>query len=257
MQRAVGHSESEALLARFPKTRPVLPEAYARIYDSQYLANRSGATAAASLGQQLESWMHRQVAADARARNPGATLELGAGTLNQTPYEPLSAPYDVVEPYAALYADSPNRARIRDIYADIADVPADRRYARITSVAALEHICDLPLVLARAAQLLAPEGELRVAIPSEGGLVWRLGWTMTTGLEFRAKHGLDYGVLMAHEHVNDAAEIEALIGALFETTKVRALGLGIQASVYRFIAARAPRLDVAADWIRRFAPPQA
>ncbi len=245
------NQRAEALLERFPKTRPPLPEKIQEIYARQYKENREGGSRAASASQRLERWMHRQVAAD--AAGGGATLELGAGTLNQLPFEPDSAPYDVVEPFAALFEDSPLRGRLRDVFADMAEVPAGRRYRRITSVAALEHICDLPLVLARAARLLEEGGRFRAAIPAEGGLLWRLGWSLTTGLEFRLRHGLDYGLLMAHEHVNDAAEIETLSGAVFRDVKVRSFGLGRQLSLYRFIEAADPRLDVAAAWEARFA----
>lgn len=252
MQRRDRLPEAEGVLARFPKVRPALPPRFEEIYAAQYKENRTGDSTAASLSQRLERWMHRQVAADVVATAAGPTLELGAGTLNQLPFEPRSTPYDIVEPFSALYVDSPHRGRVRDVFADIAEVPADRRYARITSVAALEHIGDLPLVMARAAQMLSPRGQFRAAIPSEGGLLWKLGWMCTTGLEFRLRHGLDYGVLMRHEHVNTAAEIEALAGALFETVEVRAFGVGRQLSLYRFLAARNPRLDVAAAWDRRF-----
>jgi hypothetical protein len=245
-------SPADALLARFPKQRPPLPQKFQDIYAAQYAENRAGESTAASLSQRLEAWMHRQVAADVRHGAAGATLELGAGNLNQLPFEPTTAPYDVVEPFAALFEGSPRLARVRDVFADLAEAPEDRRYARITSIAALEHIADLPAVLARAARLLEPDGVLRSAIPSEGGLLWRLGWTMTTGLEFRLRHGLDYGVLMKHEHVNQAREIEALIEQLFEDVRIRSFGLGRQLSLYRFIEARRPRLDVAAAWEARF-----
>jgi hypothetical protein len=241
------------VLARFPKTRPALPPKLQDIYTRQYLENRSGATPAASLSQRLEQWLHRQVAADVAHGAPCSTLELGAGTLNQLAYEPASAAYDIVEPFAELFCDSPERGRVRDVYADTADVPRDRLYDRITSVAALEHICDLPLVLARAARHLTAGGTLRAAIPSEGGLLWTLGWRLTTGLEFRLRHGLDYGLLMAHEHVNDARDIETLIQALFEEVEIKSFGLGRQLSLYRFIAARRPRPELAAAWEARFA----
>jgi len=138
------------------------------------------------------------------------------------------------------------------VFADIREVPEERRYQRVTSVASLEHICDLPAVLARSARMLEPDGQLRAAIPSEGGLLWRLGWSLTTGLEFRLRHGLDYGLMMAHEHVNDAREIETLIAALFEDVRIESFGFGRQLSLYRFIAASRPRLDVAAAWESRF-----
>ena len=57
----------------------------------------------------------------------------------------------------------------------------------------------------------------------------------------------------AHEHVNNAREIETLVRALFERVEIRSFGLGRQLSLYRFIAASKPRLDVAAEWEARFA----
>jgi len=248
----VGERGLESVLARFPKTRPALPPKLQAIYTRQYMENRSGATPAASMSQRLERWLHRQVAADVMDGAPRSTLELGAGTLNQLAFEPPSEAYDIVEPFEALYRDQPQRGRIREIFADAAEVPSGRAYDRITSVAALEHICDLPLVLARAVRHLQPGGTLRAAIPSEGGFLWKLGWMLTTGLEFRLRHGLDYGLMMAHEHVNDALEIETLLRALFEDVQVRSFGLGRQLSLYRFLAARNPRLDVAAAWETRF-----
>jgi hypothetical protein len=241
----------ESVLARFPKTRPTLPPRLQAIYTRQYLENRAGATPAASASQALERWLHRQVAADA-AGPPVPTLEIGAGTLNQLNFEAPNPGYDIVEPFAELYADSPLRGRVREIFDDVADVPRERRYARITSVAALEHICDLPLTLARAARLLRDGGVLRTAIPSEGGFLWKLGWMCTTGLEFRLRHGLDYGLMMAHEHVNDCLEIETLLRALFEDVQVRSFGVGRQLSLYRFLAARRPRALVIEAWEERF-----
>jgi hypothetical protein len=250
-------TDTEALLATFPKTRPPLSGKLQAIYARQYKENREGESAAASLSQRLEAWMHRQVAADVAGGAVRATLELGAGTLNQLRHEPFTAPYDIVEPFAELYADSAARGRVRHAYADIAEAAADASYERITSIAALEHICDLPLVLARSAQLLTGDGVFRAAIPAEGGFLWRLGWSLTTGLEFRLRHGLDYGELMRHEHVNTAAEIEALVKALFAEVEIRSFGLGRQLSLYRFIAARRPRLDLAAAWVDRFSGPHA
>ncbi|MFL5295195.1 MAG: class I SAM-dependent methyltransferase [Phenylobacterium sp.] len=240
------------VLARFPKTRPPLPPKLQAIYTRQYLENRAGATPAASASQRLERWLHRQVAADVARGGPKPTLEIGAGTLNQLKFEPANPAYDIVEPFEDLYRDSPLKSRIRRVFADMAEVPSAAAYDRITSVAALEHVCDLPLVLARAARLLTHGGVLRTAIPSEGGILWNLGWMCTTGLEFRLRHGLDYGLMMAHEHVNDAFEVETLLRALFEQVEVKSFGIGRQLSLYRFLAASGPRAEVAAEWEARF-----
>lgn len=247
-----GDTDAQGLLARFPKTRTDLPPRLAEIYVQQHKENRGGETAAASVGQRLERWMHRRVAEDVKGGQVRSTLEIGAGNLNQLPFEPASAPYDVVEPFVELYEDSPGRSRVRTIYTDLADVPLTARYDRITSIAAFEHICDLPVVVARAARLLNDGGSLRVAIPAEGGFLWKMGWTFTTGLEFRLRTGMNYGDLMRYEHVNTAREIEALIAALFADVRIQSFGVGRQLSLYRFIEARKPRLDVAEAWEAAF-----
>lgn len=243
------------MFERFPKTRPPLPPAIAAIYAEHYKANREGRTTASSMAQRAEAWLHRKVAADLAGRRAGdggpapTTLEIGAGTLNQLPYEPELGPYDVVEPFAQLYAGSPRLARVRRIYGDIAEIPEGQRYDRITSVATFEHLTALPAVVARAGLLLAAGGVLRTAIPSEGTFLWTLGWKMTTGLEFRLRHGLDYGLLLRHEHVNDAAEIEEVLRHFFAENVASAFGLGRRVSLYQFFASRAPRLDRCAAYL--------
>ena len=229
-------------LTRFPKRRPPLPEPYARIYAQAYEANRRGATLASSVSQRMESWMHRQVAADVRgAVSVGATLEVGAGTLNHLRYEPGVATYDIVEPFRELYSGSLQLERVRRVYADIGDIAPETRYERIISVATLEHICELPQVVGAAAGLLAPQGCFRVAIPSEGSFLWRVGWGLTTGVEFRLRYGLDYGVLMRHEHVNTAREIEDVLRHFFADVRSRFFGLTRGLSFYQFFNCTAPR----------------
>ena len=97
------------MFENFPKTRTTLPEKFQRLYSQQYEKNRKGETPAASLAQRVESWLHKQVARHGIARDgaPLATLELGAGTLNQLAYEAPSPAYDIVEPFTSLFERSP------------------------------------------------------------------------------------------------------------------------------------------------------
>lgn len=237
--------------ANFPKIRPPLPEQYQRIYAQHYKDNRSGHTPASSLAQRMERWLHTRVAADlAAGSGERATLELGAGTLNQLDHEAAVGPYDIVEPFTSLYSDSPGLARVRNVYADMADVPAGARYDRVTAVATFEHICNLPEVIARSALLLTADGSLRVSIPSEGTPLWTLGWMLTTGLEFRLKHGLDYGVLMRNEHVNTAAEVEQLLGHFFRRVDRSVFGVSRALSLYQFYACSNPDLQRARDYLQ-------
>lgn len=165
-------------------------------------------------------------------------------------YEPFVGSYDIVEPFSELYADSSCLGNIRYIYEDISEVPGDRRYDRITSVATLEHICNLPEVIARSGLLLGRSGVFRASVPSEGTWVWTIGWKLTTGLEFRLRHGLDYGLLMRHEHVNTAAEIELVLAHFFNDVRCRVLGLSKAVSLYRYYECRNPMLAKCREFAR-------
>ncbi len=116
-------------------------------------------------------------------------------------------------------------------------------------MATFEHLTSLPEVVARAGLLLSNGGVLRTAIPSEGTFLWTLGWHLTTGLEFRLRHGLDYGELLRHEHVNDAAEIEEVLRHFFAATAEAAFGLGRRFPSYQFYASREPRLDRCREYL--------
>lgn len=228
------------IFPRFPKVRPALSAEVQKRYVEQYKANREGGTAAASLAQKMEAWMHTQVAQDVQgpAHAQKTTLELGAGTLNQLQYEPLVTAYDIVEPFKQLYEKSPLLARVRHTYQEIHEIPDDTRYDRITSVAVLEHVCDLPALVARSGLLLKPDGVFHASIPNEGTWLWTLGWKLTTGLEFRLKYGLDYGELMRHEHVNTAAEIEEVLQYFFRDVQSKVFGLNKSTAFYCYYACK-------------------
>ena len=233
----------------FPKIRPELPPIYQSIYAEQYKENREGGSKASGLAQKLESWMHKKVAADVISGKEKSTLEIGAGTLNQIQYEPCSNPYDIVEPFRYLFESSPLIDRVRDVYDDISRVPEGRNYERIISIAAFEHICDLPRVIARCGLLLSEGGQLRCAIPSEGTIMWRLGYTLTTGLEFKRKYGLDYEVLMRHEHVNTAQEIEEVLRHFLADVRSSVFGVAKSLSFYQYFECAQPKLDLCSSYL--------
>ena len=173
---------------------------------------------------------------------------MGAGTLNQLKYEPSVFTYDIVEPFKDLYKDSPLIKRIRNVYSDISYVPSYYRYDRITSIATLEHVCNMPELVALCGLLLAQTGVFRASIPSEGTFLWTLGWKLTTGLEFKLKHGLDYGLLLKHEHVNTAKEIEEVLEYFFKNVKCEVFGLNKAVSFYRFYECSNPRLEKCSEF---------
>ncbi len=232
----------------FPKTRSILPEAYQAIYNTHYKDNREGNTAATSVAQKMETWLHKKVASDTQEVFKGSTLEIGAGTLNQLQFE-QSDRYDIVEPFEALFRNSQDLDKVNNVYADISEIDLSNKYDRITSVATFEHILNLPQVVAQSCLLMKEDGVMRTAIPSEGGFLWKTAYTLTTGIEFRLKHGLNYETLMRHEHVNTAKEIKEILNYFFESSAVSYYGLGPHLSFYQYIENRKPKVDLAEKFL--------
>jgi hypothetical protein len=169
---------------------------------------------------------------------------LGAGTLNHRRYEGAAVDYDIVEPFRDLYEGRRESLQIHAFYDSVAHVPADRRYRRIISIAVLEHMENLPRDIAEAALRLERNGVFQAGIPSEGGLLWWVGWRCSTGISYYLRTGLDYGVVMRHEHVNTAPEILAIVEYLFHDVRRKRFPLPWhQFSFYTYLEAREPRLD--------------
>jgi SAM-dependent methyltransferase len=239
----------QALLETYPRVRPPLGGRYEELYVGEYKRSRSGGKGLPALVANMEAWMHRQVLGAAREER---ILELGAGTLNHVPYEKRTSVYDVVEPFQQLWENSPNRDQVTAIYKDISDIPKDRSYDRIISVAVLEHLTDLPSVLAQCGLMLRADGEFKAGIPSEGGFLWSFGWRMTTGLSFRLRTGLSYEVIMRHEHVNCSDEIVALTRYLFKNVSIRRFPLPAKnLSLYTALGASHPIAERCCEVIRR------
>lgn len=224
---------------RFPKSRDELPIEYKKIYDSYYAANRNGKTKITYLSSKMESWMHKKVANTCKSHSK--TLEIGAGTLNQLNYENCSV-YDIVEPYNTLFQNSPQKECVRNIFSDISEIPLNEKYNRITSIACFEHICNLPEVIEKVAQLLTEDGVLSVSIPNQGRFLWKVAYRLTTGKEFEKKFGLKYDILMNYEHVNSADEIDIILKYFFKSVRCSYFGFGKSLSIYRYYECKAPKI---------------
>lgn len=235
-------AQIDGILASYPRTRPHLDQKHQAIYAEQYKINREGLTFVDRASQTLERWMHKKVG---RIQG-GSILEIGAGTLNHIPFERDFKHYDIVEPFNDLYLGKKELESVRLSYDSIQDVPEASRYQRIISIAVLEHLTDLPADVAKSALLLEEGGVFQCGIPSEGGLLWWLGWRFSTGIGYYLRTGLDYGVIMRHEHLNNAREIIAVIRHFFgQVTVSRFPAPFSQLSLYSYIEARQPRCDVA------------
>lgn len=229
-----------SLLDSYPRERFPLSEQHQQVYVSHYLENREGQSVLTRLKNSMEAWMHRQTALH---QHGNEVLELGAGTLNHLQYEPAHLSYDAIEPFQELWQGSSRLQRVRTMYPSITDVPMQPKYHRVISIAVLEHLTDLPRVVAETALRLRPDGLFQAGIPSEGGFLWGLGWRLSTAVAFRARTGLPYAEIMRHEHVNTANEIITICRWLFANVNVRRFPLGLHhLSFYTVIEADNPNV---------------
>ena len=233
----------DQFLGKYPKYRADLPENISRIHKKVYQNNREGVTVAASISQKMESWLHKMVAKDVVNSSANKdTLEIGAGTLNQLEYETGLGAYDICEPFVELYQNKKHLTKIRYKYKDLSEIPYSNMYDRITSVATLEHILDLPFVIAKSALHLNVNGKFRASIPSEGSFLWYFGWRFTTGLEFWIKYRLNYKHLIRYEHVNTYKEINDVLSFFYKKVNVKVYGISKSISFYQFYECSMPDL---------------
>ena len=237
------------MFENYPKIRIDLPLEFQKIYSEHYKNNREGQTSASSLAQKMEGWLHRKVAKDVIGIKDKSTLEIGAGTLNQLRYE-QTIPYDIIEPFSELYTHSEFRNRVNKVYKDIDEIGDLDHYDRITAIATFEHITDLPKVVAKTCIHLNKKGTLRVSIPNEGTFLWKLGYKLTTGVEFKLKYGLDYSILMNYEHVNTANEIEQVLKYFYGKVKCSCFGINRKIAFYRFYECSNPKIELAQEYLK-------
>jgi len=230
----------DAIITSYPRLRPPLTAAHEELYIQEYKKNREGDRKVDGLAQKLETWMHRQITKH-QSEN---LLELGAGTLNHIKHESLNTAYDIVEPFTELYQNSPRLDQVRDIYNSLEEISQDKIYSRIVSIATLEHMTNLPREIALSATHMGNNSIFQAGIPSEGGVLWWLGWRCTTGISYWLRNRLDYGVLMRHEHVNNANEIIAIVEYFFENVKIKRFPMPFHfLSFYTYLEATKPHMD--------------
>ncbi|MCA9399030.1 MAG: class I SAM-dependent methyltransferase [Candidatus Omnitrophica bacterium] len=242
---------NDTMFSHYPKKREPLPPEYQAIYKQHFAENRKGSTRTSSAASKMEAWMHRRIAEDVeKAVQSPRTLELGAGGLNHLCYEPDVKHYDVVEPYTDLIQESPYKDRVQHFYKDIFEVPQEPLYQRIISIAVLEHLEELPRIVAKSGLLMTEDGSFRAGIPNEGTILWKLGYRLTTGIEFRQRYKLDYEILMRHEHVNTADDIDAVLTYFFQKVRCRVFGLSKGFAFYRFYECHGPDKDKCREYLK-------
>lgn len=243
----------EELINIYPKTRPELPQEYQDIYVDHHQTNRNpDNSAGVSLSAKLEQWMHVQVQKPFQDKHDKRILEIGAGTFNHVKSEGQYAQYDVVEPFKALYENQPEQELVNTIYDSVFDVPENNKYDKVISIAVLEHVEELPYIIAKSALLMDKDAVFNLGIPSEGTPLWKLGYTMTTGIEFKKRYGLKYETMMKYEHINTAKEIEQVCNLLFNDITYKSFGFCKFMSLYQYFECRQPNIELCKQLMQHY-----
>jgi ubiquinone/menaquinone biosynthesis C-methylase UbiE len=143
------------------------------------------------------------------------TIEVGAGLGEHLVHERLSpeqeAAYNVVELRENM-ADQ-IRARHPHISVIVGDCQErlpfpDAHFDRYLAIHVLEHLPNLPACIAQAWRLLDKRrGQLLVVIPCEGGRAYSLARRVSAQRLFERTYRMEYGPIVAYEHLNRPHEI--------------------------------------------------
>jgi hypothetical protein len=87
------------------------------------------------------------------------------------------------------------------------------------------------------------------SIPNQGKLLWKLGYTFTTGKEFKKRYGLNYDVLMNYEHVNAADEIEEIVKYFYKEVRMKLFGINKTFALYRYYECSQPDMKRVEEYL--------
>lgn len=96
---------------------------------------------------------------------------------------------------------------------------AKSSYDYVVSLHTLEHIYRLGETLEQIREILVGNGFLFYGIPTEGGVLFRLGRRFFTGLHLRKTYDLDVNYVMDREHINDANRVLKFLSIYFKKIK--------------------------------------
>jgi ubiquinone/menaquinone biosynthesis C-methylase UbiE len=93
----------------------------------------------------------------------------------------------------------------------------------VLSIYMLEHIPDLEGSLREVHRVLRNKGSFYIALPAEGGFLYKLGRELTTKRFVEKNFDIDYDAVIKAHHLHNYPEIEDLVKVQFNIKKIRYL----------------------------------
>jgi SAM-dependent methyltransferase len=113
---------------------------------------------------------------------------------------------------------------IKLVVADSSLLPfATDSFDCIYSIYVLEHILELDLCFKSIRRILKMDGDFLVALPAEGGFLYKIGRNFTTKRYMERKFNLDYDAIIKENHLHTYPEIFNKLRSYFKIMKIRFL----------------------------------
>lgn len=165
---------------------------------------------------------HKYIASEGRD-GKGTVLDLGSGMGYHLKFEEISSD----RRYICLDNDPKmlsaiNLPHVTKIVGSCSKIPLDDSSIDVVIAShILEHLPSLETDLNEIKRVLKKNGKLLVVLPCDPGLFWKM-LTLFTPSRWRLKKiGIDYDVVMRHEHVNTFSSCIEMLAKQFTVTKQR------------------------------------
>lgn len=195
---------------------------FAEKYDDQVMHGSALQSKVLELGRQkLESCFEE-------SKSFSKTVEVGAGTGEHFPF--IRHRFDEffftdtnADALSVAQAKHSNSSSGKLLFEKVNPGPLpykDNSFDRLIATHVLEHINEPHLIIKDWNRVVKPGGTLSILIPTDPGLMWRLGRCF--GPRMRAhQRGEPYDYLMARDHVNPCHNLLALIKYYYKTLDER------------------------------------
>ena len=175
----------------------------------------------AGLVGKVQDWGHKTIEKISQVKD-GMTIEIGCGIghhfnfLNfaqQKKYMGLDINFN------HLKAAKTNFNNFNIIQGNAYNLPlSDKSIDKINAIYIFEHLHKLQDCLQEICRVIKDGGELLGVVPTEGGLAWHLGRSVTTKRFLEKKYNINYNKVVYYEHCNTCREVLKEVDQLFHIT---------------------------------------
>jgi ubiquinone/menaquinone biosynthesis C-methylase UbiE len=171
----------------------------------------------------LQDLGHKQITRWLRSLKTSRRLELGIGQghhLRQRSPR-LRGYYGLDRSFHNLEITKHRFPRLNLLAADAQHLPfVNASFDRVIAIYLLEHLLNLERTLQEVQRVMASEGDFLVAVPAEGGWLYRIGRQLTTKRFMEAKFDIDYDAVIKASHLNQYPQILESLQIYFWIEKV-------------------------------------